>query len=80
MNIYRYITLLFFVPDPIPIVARYLTVVGLLLVALGVYWALKKKKKKTSSPQGTQCGSLGQLLSTHFIYEQYCSLFIDLFC
>ncbi|CAL8322221.1 unnamed protein product [Gadus morhua 'NCC'] len=43
---------------PIPIVARYLTVVGLLLVALGVYWALKKKKKKTSRPQDIPLSSM----------------------
>ncbi|XP_030221158.1 uncharacterized protein LOC115550361 isoform X1 [Gadus morhua] len=42
--------------DPIPIIARFLTVVGLLLVALAVYWALKKKK--TSRPQDIPLSSM----------------------
>jgi hypothetical protein len=42
------------------------------------------KKKKTSRPQGTQCGSLGQLLNTHFIYEHIAhfllTYFVDFYC
>ena len=54
----------------IPFIARSLTVVLLLLAALGVYWALKKKK--TSRPRGTKClfGSTVQ----HKLYFLCCSL------
>ena len=44
---------LVFVTGLASIIARSLTVVVLPLVAVGVYWALKKKR--TSRPPGTKC-------------------------
>ncbi|XP_056456121.1 uncharacterized protein LOC130390286 [Gadus chalcogrammus] len=44
------------VPDRIPFIVRPLTVVLLLLAALGVYWALKKKK--TSRPRDIALSSM----------------------
>ncbi|CAL8333214.1 unnamed protein product [Gadus morhua 'NCC'] len=44
------------VPDRTPFIVRPLTVVLLLLAALGVYWALKKKK--TSSPRDIALSSM----------------------
>ena len=62
--------ILVFVTGLVPFIVRPLTVVLLLLAALGVYWALKKKK--TSRPRGTKClfGSTVQ----HKLYFPCCSL------
>ena len=56
--------ILFFVTGLVATIARSLAVVVLLLVALGVYWA--RKKKKTSRPPGTKRLVGSPLLNTNF--------------